>query len=151
MLQLEKEEISWLAGLLEGEGSFLPQKEGHSVVISLQMTDEDVVSKVATMFEISYCQPKKQKEHHKQSYKLSLRGSKALEVMKLVKPYMGKRRSEKIQECIESYCLKTNRKINIDDYNSVYNMYKEGIKPDDIGKKFGITKWRVYQIIRKFK
>ena len=37
-----RENIAWLAGLLEGEGSFLFHR-GKSLVISMAMTDEDVV------------------------------------------------------------------------------------------------------------
>lgn len=41
----------WLAGLLEGEGSFLkgPPSAPRYPVLSLQMTDEDVVARVAAM------------------------------------------------------------------------------------------------------
>jgi hypothetical protein len=42
-------EICWLAGLLEGEGTFLKASPSrpNSPTVSLEMTDEDVVARVA--------------------------------------------------------------------------------------------------------
>lgn len=49
---ISNEDLHWLAGLLEGEGSFLkgPPSAPRHPVVALQMTDEDVVSRVAAMF-----------------------------------------------------------------------------------------------------
>ena len=45
----ERDEFFWLVGLLEGEGSFMPAppSEPTRPRISIQMTDEDVLSRVA--------------------------------------------------------------------------------------------------------
>jgi hypothetical protein len=44
-------DLHWLAGLLEGEGSFLkgPPSAPRHPILALQMTDEDVVARVAAM------------------------------------------------------------------------------------------------------
>ena len=46
------QDLHWLAGLLEGEGSFHPGPPSapRYPVVALAMTDEDVVTRVATMF-----------------------------------------------------------------------------------------------------
>ena len=53
----------WLSGLLEGEASFISQNEKYPACISLQMTDEDIVEKLASLWDVSYCKviPKEKK------------------------------------------------------------------------------------------
>lgn len=148
---LQEKELYWLAGLLEGEASFLEQKEGRYVSISLEMTDEDIIKKVAKIFNVRYSKPSKREPHHKQSYKLLFRGSRAVEMMKQLQPLMGIRRSEKIQECIDSFKIRTKRKIEKENYYRVVELYNNGTRVEEIGRIFGITKWRVYQIIREVK
>ncbi len=48
--------LHWLAGLLEGEGSFLkpPPSAPNTPRITLQMTDEDVVQRVQEIFDLTY-------------------------------------------------------------------------------------------------
>lgn len=41
-------EIAWLAGLLEGEGSFIGATDKYPVCLSLEMTDRDVVERLET-------------------------------------------------------------------------------------------------------
>ena len=50
--QATSAQLHWLAGLLEGDGSFLtgPPSAPRHAVLALQMTDEDVVARVAAMF-----------------------------------------------------------------------------------------------------
>jgi hypothetical protein len=46
---LSKVDIAWLAGLLEGEGSFMRGKRKDAPGISLAMTDRDVVERAAKL------------------------------------------------------------------------------------------------------
>ena len=114
MLDIDTTEKYWLAGLLEGEGSFVkgsPSNPSQSA-ISLQMTDEDIISKVSNIFGVKYHKCKKQKSHHKHSYALHKRGSGAVEIMKELLPLMGKRRQEQIHDAITSYYKYKNNRIN---------------------------------------
>ena len=96
-------EIAWIAGLLEGEGSFLlpPPSNPSQVSIGIQMTDKDILERLQNYIGGSISKAKKQKEHHKQSYALRIWGRKAEAIMELVYPYMGARRKERINECLE--------------------------------------------------
>jgi hypothetical protein len=89
-------EIAWLAGILEGEGCFMFR---GTAKISLQMTDEDVVVKVASLMGRPY-RARKILENRKQVFVTESFGKQALEIMGLVKPHMGTRRSAKIDEVI---------------------------------------------------
>jgi hypothetical protein len=50
------QDFYWLAGLLEGEGSFLPGPPSapNSLRIALMMTDADVVARVAALWGVAY-------------------------------------------------------------------------------------------------
>lgn len=99
-------ELYWLAGLLEGEGSFCtapPSSTQNGILISLQMTDEDVIAKVSELFGVKYSAPKLRNPKHKQAYQLSLRGRRAKEVMLMIKPLMSLRRQQQIQRALDSY------------------------------------------------
>lgn len=91
-------QVAWLAGLLEGEGSFI--KRGNSIAISLQMTDLDIVERVAALTNSKVHEIAPVKEHHKKSYALRIDGARAAYYMEQVLPYMGARRTQKIIECL---------------------------------------------------
>ncbi|MCB1711822.1 MAG: hypothetical protein KDH96_04910 [Candidatus Riesia sp.] len=143
--------LNWLAGLLEGEGCFIPQTEKYPMCISLHMTDLDIIEKVCNLFDVSFCKTKKQKSHHKQGYKLMIRGEKALDIMKDLKPLMGNRRQLKIEECIASYSKKSKAKVSKEDIEAILKKHSEGEKAKIIAETLPISKWRVYQIIRQYK
>lgn len=99
-------EIAWLAGLLEGEGSFLrpPPSAPRQPRVCIHMTDEDVVQKVASMLGLQYLHLKDLNPGKwKRTYKLDIKGSRALKVMELVYPHMGKRRRERIDEILHMF------------------------------------------------
>lgn len=93
-------ETAWLAGLLEGEGSFGQVRNTNGCHLSLSMTDEDVVRKAAKLMDIykvvAY-ERKKQKPHHKQQWYLHVCGDTAVSIMTCILPYMGQRRSQRIK------------------------------------------------------
>lgn len=99
-------EAAWLAGLLEGEGYFQITKPRHhhptQVVIRLSMTDKDVVEKAAKLLNNVPVNQKARTTKRKTIYAISL--SKRDEVEKIllqILPYMGSRRSQRINECLE--------------------------------------------------
>lgn len=99
------EEIAWLAGILDGEGSFLLNRSivGGKVYlypkITVNMTDLDVMERVADLFGTStYVLPKK--EDRKQAWRASIQGAGAVSLMRLLRPWMSERRGEKIDELV---------------------------------------------------
>lgn len=97
-------ELAWLAGLLEGEGSFLKPSpcEPTSVRIAVEMTDKDVIDKVSKLWNIRYCQTRKRRQNlnHKPTYRIQIKGRRAAELMVKLKPLMGERRQQQIQEAL---------------------------------------------------
>lgn len=102
-------DISWLAGLLEGEGCFrLTPSNGSStdrlhVRVALKMTDKDVVERASSMFPgaTKIFSERKEKPHHKQNYKTEWSGNNAITLIKSVRQHLGARRRLKTKEILE--------------------------------------------------
>lgn len=122
---MKKHDIIWLAGLLEGEGCFNYRADRNQARISVEMTDRDVIERVATLFGTGVsvraprptgkCSTCKGSPHEcrfsnhypeifftmtKESYQTAVHGRKAERLMILVYPFMGERRSGKIREIV---------------------------------------------------
>ena len=103
-----REEIIWLAGLLEGEGYFgihpdrRPGDRRGRLEVRLKMTDRDVVERAAGLFPSGasvrpVIDPRPRKSD---CYRIGWNGATAESVMRAVLPYMGERRAAKIRECL---------------------------------------------------
>lgn len=104
-------DVAWLAGLLEGEGSF--QISAHnSIILSVEMTDEDIIQRVSILLNTSYALVKPRKAHFKTSYRLQIKGSRAAAIMSQILPFMGERRSKKIKECTEFFSKALEVRLN---------------------------------------
>lgn len=76
-------DVSWLAGLMEGEGSFMkgPPSSPNQPVLSLVMTDKDVVQRAADILGANVFVVPPRKEHWKITYGIKLRGEPACFVL----------------------------------------------------------------------
>jgi|SRR6185436_1993091 len=102
-------DLSWLAGLLEGEGSFMM---GRNTVkgkiylypkITVTMTDRDVIQRAADLLETSlYAIPNKRDDRLNQ-YRAQVNGTRAALIMSQLIPHLGNRRKSKINEILEQY------------------------------------------------
>lgn len=88
----------WLAGLLEGEGTFDLQR-GKYPRIRVGMTDRDVVGRVASLFGSSIRLTLKGKPITP-LWHAEVQGERAAAIMRAVLPYMGARRSGRIAEIL---------------------------------------------------
>jgi len=96
----------WLVGLCEGEAYFGFTRE--SPVIQIEMVDEHVVARLASMFGVSYCRRDRRttRPGTTVAYKMAIRGRRALQVMKRLQPYMSPRRARAIQIIEDRYISK---------------------------------------------
>jgi hypothetical protein len=98
-------EIAWLAGLLEGEGSFgayASRGRRPQLVAKLKMTDADVVVKAQKLMGAPSVRREcdTRKEQNSDCYVARVYGAKAETLMRLILPHMGTRRSQKITELL---------------------------------------------------
>lgn len=105
--RISAHDAMWLAGLLEGEGSFVcDSMNGRSRPrprIALQMTDEDIVGRAASLLGARVWGPYKKKSPRKPVWATAVTGPKAVEWMRILCPYMGERRQLKIREIISAW------------------------------------------------
>lgn len=91
-------DVVWLAGLLEGEGTF-DLHRGKYPRVRVAMTDRDVVGRAATLLGARVRLSLKPSPY-KSTWHAEVSGAKAVAVMEAVLPFMGSRRSGKIAEIL---------------------------------------------------
>ena len=96
---MTKGKIMWLAGYLEGEGSFT--YKCYSQRIGLQTTDADVILKVARMMGGNVGGPLMRAKRRQPIYYMQIYGPNARKWMRLIRPYMGLRRREQINAALD--------------------------------------------------
>jgi hypothetical protein len=96
--------IAWLAGLLEGEGTFFTTTNGYSPRVALAMTDRDVVEKAALLMGGVKVYPRKSNNtKHKDQWWCMVTGARAAGVMMTIYSLMGNRRNSKILQVLERW------------------------------------------------
>ena len=101
--------IAWLAGILEGEGSFhsyTHKKKWFVARISINMTDRDVISHIAEIVGCkSFRGPYVNDSHlgKKPLWALAISGRRAIKWMQTLRPHMSQRRREQIDTVLTGY------------------------------------------------
>ena len=104
-MSMSRDDLIWLAGLLEGEGCF-DLHRGRYPRIRLGMKDRDVVGRAATLLgarvRVTFHPAPKAAMWHTE-----ISGAAALDLLTALLPHMGVRRSAKIAEIIGHATLKS--------------------------------------------
>jgi hypothetical protein len=103
---MSETELAWLAGLLEGEGSFLkaPPSSPNSPRVSLEMTDKDVVDRAAALMNGNVVRRDNLKSTRwKPTYRVIVKGLRAAVLMRLLYPQMSARRRLQIDAALSIY------------------------------------------------
>ena len=95
-------EISWLAGILEGEGAFTNSGKWQQPKIMLKMTDMDVVAKVAALFCRKMNGPYKLPSG-KAVWVTTATDYNAISWMYTLYTFLGIRRRQKIREIVATW------------------------------------------------
>ena len=105
MKNLTEIEKGWIAGIMEGEGSLKWNEKGSSqgqIRLQLQMTDKDVVEKLANLLETNITEHLPKNPKHKKTWRISIKNwDKVEEIAKTLLPYMGNRRTEEYSLVLE--------------------------------------------------
>lgn len=108
---LQVRDVAWLAGLLEGEGSFsiLTVKKGRQagkrrLQITLMMTDEDVMRRAAVLMGATLYGPYGPYQSCKKPcWQIHVRSHRAAGWMMTLYPLMGVRRREAIESALSEW------------------------------------------------
>lgn len=94
----------WLAGLLEGEGTFLagPPSQPRVPRVRVEMTDADTVDHVAKLFRRTVQRHSQRDPGHKPSFSTTLKGATAVQLMRLVYPVLGARRRAQVDAALSA-------------------------------------------------
>lgn len=102
-MQMNRDDLMWLAGLCEGEAYFGARKDTGLPRISVEATDRDVVGRVATLIGGKVRARLQRSDRSAPTYVTEVGGQKAISVMTTLLPHMGARRSTKILKILYGY------------------------------------------------
>ena len=96
---------AWLAGLLEGEGSFIASRDARNSypVIKVEMCDQEVIERAAFLLDARVWVAGPRAEGWRPTYIAQIAGQHAAEWMRQLRPYMGIRRTAAIDAALSTY------------------------------------------------
>lgn len=105
---VEEVDVAWLAGLLEGEGTFFPGPPSNprAPVMAVVMIDHDVISRVARLMGVSAVTVAPRKAEWSTAYVVRVRGARAVAWMNRLMPMLGLRRQAQIKRALACYAPK---------------------------------------------
>jgi len=151
VIELDELTLHWLAGLLEGEGSFcvgLPSNPG-APFIHVNMADEDVIAKLGGIFEVHYhvsCPKRYREKGWRQAFSVRLTGKRAVELMTLLRPLMGQRRQRQLDRAIADYKGDNRRALTDEQIEEIRRRSQDGENVLELAKEFRISKSLAYYI-----
>jgi hypothetical protein len=145
-------ELAWLAGLLEGEGSFLcgPPSQPNRPRIVLDMTDRDVVARAAKLMAVKNAAftPRRRNPKWKPSYIVSVSGVAAFHLMTKLRPLMGERRQGQIDAALACY-IDRSKKISAARVEEIRAAVRAGRTQLAVAAAFGVARETVNKIVRR--
>jgi hypothetical protein len=141
-------EVHWLAGLLEGEGSFMPGPPSNPrmPIIALAMNDEDVMTRVGRMFERKVLSIKPRSARWQASYALRVQGAKAVRWMTVLRPLMGSRRQAQIDRALACYAPRQVALLNDETATTALRALAAGATVKEVAAHFGVSIWCIYDL-----
>lgn len=95
----------WLAGLLEGEGTFMAKARSSWMAISIEMCDRETVARAAAMLGAKTVTrgPDRSARGWQPTYRAKISGTRARPWLKALRPLMGSRRQAAIDAALASW------------------------------------------------
>ncbi|HEX7298453.1 MAG TPA: hypothetical protein VF257_05570 [Solirubrobacteraceae bacterium] len=141
-------ELHWLAGLLEGEGSFMvgPPSSPRPPVISVNMNDEDIMERLGRIFgrKIHVITPRNQR--CQTSYQLRVKGGDAVRWMTLLRPLMGSRRQAQIARALASYAPRPSALLTDETADAALSALSAGDPVKVVAERLGVSIWCIYDL-----
>lgn len=139
--------LSWLAGLLEGEGTFLcpPPSMPNCPIVSCRMTDRDVVERVAQQFGTTVVAI--DKGRYRTEFAATLKGERAVALMADIRPLMGMRHQQAIEAALGNYRPPA-RKLNFEIAEEIRRRASVGESVASLATKYGVARQTIYPILK---
>ncbi len=151
MKEVNEHTIQWLAGYLEGEGSFVCKSSGVAIVAG--STDLDVLESIQKIFGGSIYKIKTRQSHWKQAWRWQITGLQACDLAVELKDFMHLRRKIAIEKLIGQYenSPKYIKKLEVERRTkSMLELRDNGLKHREIADKLHVERSIVSHTLRKY-
>ena len=141
-------DLHWLAGLLEGEGSFLtaPPSAPRSPALQVSMVDRDVIERAGALLGSSVAVIPARREGWRTAYSVRVRGRPAVLWMRRLRPLMGARRRGQIDRALASHGSDPTRRLDDQRATQALEGLAGGESVGDVAKRFGCSVWCIYDL-----
>jgi hypothetical protein len=141
-------ELHWLAGLLEGEGSFMtgPPSSPGLPVIAVNMTDRDVMVRVGRIFGRKVHPVRPRNVRWRTSYLVRVNGRSAVCWMTLLRPLMGSRRQAQIDRALASYAPRPLALLTDEMAAAALDALASAQSVKSVAARFGVSVWCIYDL-----
>jgi hypothetical protein len=145
---IEASDLAWLAGLLEGEGSFIagPPSAPRSPAVQVSMVDGDVVERAAALLGVSVTVVPSRREGWRTAYCARIRGARAVLWMKRLRPLMGVRRQAQIDRAAASYAPDPRRQLSEQRAREALACLARGDSVRQVAERLGTSIWCIYDL-----
>lgn len=139
--------LAWLAGLLEGEGTFLrpPPSMPNCPIVSCRMTDRDVVEQVAAQFGPAVMEI--DKGEYRTEFAATLKGQGAVALMTDIRPLMGERRQQAIDAALYYYRPPA-RKLSFDVAKEIRRRFALGESVSSLARNYNVARQTIHPILK---
>jgi hypothetical protein len=141
-------DLHWLAGLVEGEGTFIPGPPSAPRTPALQVTmaDRDIIDRAAVLLDCAVSVVPARREGWRTAYCVSVRGPRAVEWMRGLRPLMGYRRQAQIDRAVACYAPDPTRHLDDERAAAALKRLARGESVREVAERFGTSIWCIYDL-----
>ena len=141
-------DLAWLAGLMEGEGSFFPGSPSspNLPVMQVAMIDEDVVTRAAALLGVKTLRVGARREEWKATYVARVRGAPAVAWMMALRPHLGRRRRAQVDRALSSYAPRATRRLDGAGAVRALDQLERGRSVRAVAVDLGVSVWCIYDL-----
>jgi hypothetical protein len=145
---ISDQDLAWLAGLIEGEGTFLagPPSAPRMPAVQVTMIDRDVIERAGSLFEVGVQLIPSRRDNWRDAYAVRVRGARAVLWMKRLRPLMGSRRQKQIDRAMASYAPDPRRVMDDTQAAAALQALARGESVKDVATRFGTSIWSIYDL-----
>lgn len=146
--QVKQDDLHWLAGLIEGEGSFCagPPSAPRSPIVQVSMVDRDIIERAGALLGSGVMVVPSRREGWRTSYCVRVRGARAVRWMERLRPLKGRRRQAQIDRAVASHAPDPARLLVDERATQALDRLARGESVREVAERFGTSIWCIYDL-----